>query len=688
MNVRSGVVVVAVMELLTLISLLYYSNELHNLQSKRANLIQTEEEIRRSILNSEVMKVEGAVAQKASKKDPAAQQPARNYPSVASMAARAPSIRGNDYLYGEGAPLQSKSSAEGSSAAADRKIDDSAIAFRHNQILSAPNLNMRLLGNTTRLISQRPTQEYFHFEQDLKRVQAANLKPLEKQLTLDPDKLENLLKDKVALPAAAAAEDWEVWWHDGKVNVQKFVHRASAEAVFFSFNQDVARRLMYQGREVKRFVWNNDPWPIEWNPIPAKDAAVEKKEIFNVPAKASGSPDAAAWGLDRYKGMGSSISSSGAQAVQAKQEELQSGGKMRQVGKRPDEAAISKMSRVPREQFIGEMDVRTGGGIMSGDDISISTHLTVDRLDRLQSYFRRWAGPMVACIYIRNKLEEKELVDRFVKALDVEGRKNYHLILANARDATTYPANILRNLALETVKSTFVFLLDIDLIPDPGFYKSLQSQINVLRVMSKNHVFTIPAFQGVGAAASTETQFPVDKDDLMTLLRAAKIKPILSGKDEFWPAFSCLNYDAWYNATQSYLADYRWPCEPYLLGATSSMPFFDERFIHYGNDKAQHVLSLFYKQFKFAVLPFHFLVHWTHELSGWANQQKRNAHFGEVMELTEQFKFESGTQAGVNWHTGIRFSPGTYRVKDGKRIVWNGEAWIDESTGKPTDPLA
>ena len=37
----------------------------------------------------------------------------------------------------------------------------------------------------------------------------------------------------------------------------------------------------------------------------------------------------------------------------------------------------------------------------------------------------------VACIYIRNKLEEKELVDRFVKALDVEGRKNYHLILAN-----------------------------------------------------------------------------------------------------------------------------------------------------------------------------------------------------------------------------------------------------------------
>jgi hypothetical protein len=32
---------------------------------------------------------------------------------------------------------------------------------------------------------------------------------------------------------------------------------------------------------------------------------------------------------------------------------------------------------------------------------------------------------------------------------------------------------------------------------------------------------------------------------------------------------------------------------------------------------------------------------------------------GEIMELTETFKFESGTEAGVNWHTGVKFAPGT-----------------------------
>lgn len=44
-----------------------------------------------------------------------------------------------------------------------------------------------------------------------------------------------------------------------------------------------------------------------------------------------------------------------------------------------------------------------------------------------------------------------------------------------------------------------------------------------------------------------------------------------------------------------FLAEYRWPCEPYLLGMTKNIPLYDERFVHYGNDKAQHVLNIFYQ---------------------------------------------------------------------------------------------
>ena len=76
--------------------------------------------------------------------------------------------------------------------------------------------------------------------------------------------------------------------------------------------------------------------------------------------------------------------------------------------------------------------------------------------------------------------------------------------------------------------------------------------------------------------------------------------------------------------------------------------------MHYGNDKAQHLLNLFYRQFHFVVLQDHFLVHLPHKLAEWADQRLRNEHIGEVLTLTEQFKFESGTEAGVNWHTGVR----------------------------------
>jgi hypothetical protein len=329
-------------------------------------------------------------------------------------------------------------------------------------------------------------------------------------------------------------------------------------------------------------------------------------------------------------------------------------GEGRVSAERPDAASVGKVHRAPVGQYVKRSEVRRGGGVVGGDDVSISTHLSCDRLDRLEAYFRRWPGPIVAALYMKDAVGDEARVARLEKLLRATGRDNYMLVLVYPTDATLYPANLLRNMALEPVTTTLVFLLDIDLIPDVGFYPYVKAQYGKLLELADSHVFTIPAFQGLGAAASSEAAFPVDKDDLVQMVADNKIKPILSGEQEFWEAFKCLNYDKWYAAADMYLADYRWPCEPYLLGKTQNIPLYDERFVHYGNDKAQHVLNIFYKQYRFGVLPGHFLVHWTHALAEWADDKKRNAHMGEIMELTEQFKFESGTEAGVNWHTGAR----------------------------------
>ncbi len=43
--------------------------------------------------------------------------------------------------------------------------------------------------------------------------------------------------------------------------------------------------------------------------------------------------------------------------------------------------------------------------------------------------------------------------------------------------------------------------------------------------------------------SAAEGDMPVDRGDLLDLVGRGAARPILSGKGEFWEAFSCLNYD-------------------------------------------------------------------------------------------------------------------------------------------------
>lgn len=84
-----------------------------------------------------------------------------------------------------------------------------------------------------------------------------------------------------------------------------------------------------------------------------------------------------------------------------------------------------------------------------------------------------------------------------------------------------------------------------------------------------------------------------------------------------------------------------------------------------------------------------------------ADHTKIVSHLGDVLQLTEKFRFESGTQNGVNWHNGVPFAPGTYRVKSGRTVVWDGKVvsrspggggglsaqWKDKLTGLEVDPF-
>lgn len=71
----------------------------------------------------------------------------------------------------------------------------------------------------------------------------------------------------------------------------------------------------------------------------------------------------------------------------------------------------------------------------------------------------------------RDKDKEYPPAAKFAKSLRAKGRINWLFEILLAADPSLYPANLVRNIALAHVKTSLVFMLDIDLIPDMGFYR-------------------------------------------------------------------------------------------------------------------------------------------------------------------------------------------------------------------------
>jgi len=62
--------------------------------------------------------------------------------------------------------------------------------------------------------------------------------------------------------------------------------------------------------------------------------------------------------------------------------------------------------------------------------------------------------------------------------------------------------------------------------------------------------------------------------------------------------------------------------EPYIISNLNYIPLFDERFIYYGDDKAQWNRHLAHIGFQYWVVPNHFVVHIPHLQNSWAGAER------------------------------------------------------------------
>ncbi|GMS92904.1 hypothetical protein PENTCL1PPCAC_15078, partial [Pristionchus entomophagus] len=238
-------------------------------------------------------------------------------------------------------------------------------------------------------------------------------------------------------------------------------------------------------------------------------------------------------------------------------------------------------------------------------DVTLITHLSVDRFDMFDDVLDAWEGPVSAAIYCTDA--ELSQIEQFMAASRMaRGRKNLAMH-AVYKIGKYYPINYLRNVALTAATSEFVFLTDVDFIPSKGLYKTLRDAVKKKQGKS---VLVIPSFE---MSSAEKLEVPKTKDDLLNAWDGGKIQPF--GKDEWPKDYNDSAYKEWADSENP--SEVRWNpgYEFASVLARNITPRFEERLVGYGWNNVSMLSTLHTKGYSFEMVPSAFILHHPHATS-------------------------------------------------------------------------
>jgi glycosyltransferase-like protein LARGE len=240
----------------------------------------------------------------------------------------------------------------------------------------------------------------------------------------------------------------------------------------------------------------------------------------------------------------------------------------------------------------------------SGDsDVTLISHLSIDRLHLLELLSKHWTGPMSLSVYCTD-MDTALLVQHFKESTVLSLRQNIALHVVYKK-GPFYPVNLLRNVALRHVNTPFVFLSDIDLIPSYGSYDAIKAVLSDTMRNQDKKALIVPAFESFQYKVS----YPTTKTDLLKKYQQGKIVPF---RVREWPkGHSPTNFDRWFREKESYKVNWTADFEPYVV-VRSSVHVYDLRFIGFGWNKVSHIMEMDAEGYQFIVLPNVFMVHLPH----------------------------------------------------------------------------
>ncbi|XP_015784606.1 beta-1,4-glucuronyltransferase 1 [Tetranychus urticae] len=178
-----------------------------------------------------------------------------------------------------------------------------------------------------------------------------------------------------------------------------------------------------------------------------------------------------------------------------------------------------------------------------------------------------------------------------------------------------FPNNLLRNVARRNSLTQFVFVIDIDLVPNNNLNYDFiefakENRLFEEETKDEKTIFVVPSYEI--DSSLVPDHIPKDKTELMLAVNSGYVRPFYY--ELCWKCQKYTDYEAWQKEPLSpkldILFEVFWhdPWEPFYI-SRNTVPMYDERFRQYGFNRISQVCELHMAGYRFSVLNNPFVIH-------------------------------------------------------------------------------
>mmetsp|Transcript_27061 Transcript_27061/g.69634 ORF Transcript_27061/g.69634 Transcript_27061/m.69634 type:complete len:548 (-) Transcript_27061:1723-3366(-) len=280
-------------------------------------------------------------------------------------------------------------------------------------------------------------------------------------------------------------------------------------------------------------------------------------------------------------------------------------------------------------------------------DVTMTTQLTAERIPALIKLCNSYGGPMSVAYYAGEESEVERLDEAYASEEGGCLRQHASVVLVH-KEKGPYPVNMMRNIALRSAVSDYVFPIDVDFVVSAGFYQYIKQDSNVLDYLRNNKaIYILPSFE----LTQSSTPTPWKKEEVVKLYKDGFARP---AHHYYEPCQRATNFKKWAEVASDYAVKYESGYEPYFVTHRTVLDY-DERFIGRGGNKQSHPMELACAGYEFWVFSSSFLVHF--------HQNKKNVEYlgnqWTMLEVTKKYEKELFLR-----YNGCPFAPSMFDLAD------------------------